>query len=169
MISVPKTALPPTLYKYYPPERVDIIENLQIRFSAPSEFNDTFDTQHQLSPPLEAQSSPAQAMIAKAKSRLAQARFRNELGVFCLTAHAGNHLMWVNYAEVTPGLSSDFERICRSSRSMAGLCVKWFIKAARLSLTPPTKRARAFTNRETGNTSKSGGACAASAMKKGGS
>src|ERR1035438_115641 len=91
MIGVPKTALPPTLYKYYPPERVDVIGTLEIRFSAPSEFNDTFDTQHQLSTTLEAQSTPKQALIAKARSRIAQARFRDELGVFCLTAQPDNH------------------------------------------------------------------------------
>jgi len=108
MISVPKTALPPTLYKYYPPERVDIIENLLIRFSAPSEFNDTFDTQQQLSTTLEVHPTPAQAVIAKAKSRLAQARFRDELGVFCLTAQPDNHLMWVNYARSHTGFVVGF-------------------------------------------------------------
>ena len=108
MISVPRTTLPPTLYKYYPPERVDIIENLHIRFSAPSEFNDTFDTRHQLSPTFEMQSPPAQAMIAKAKSKIAQARFRDELGVFCLTAHPDNHVMWVNYAQGHTGFVLGF-------------------------------------------------------------
>ena len=39
-----KAVLPPILYKYCPPERIDIITSFRIRFSPPSEFNDTFDT-----------------------------------------------------------------------------------------------------------------------------
>jgi hypothetical protein len=108
MVNVPKTAIPPTLYKYYPPERVDIIESLQIRFSAPGEFNDTFDTRHQLSTISEANSSSAQAVVAKAKSQLDQARFRNSLGVLCLTASPDNHLMWVNYARNHTGFVVGF-------------------------------------------------------------
>src|SRR5258708_6058609 len=34
------------LYKYLPPERIDILESMELRFSRPSEFNDTFDSQY---------------------------------------------------------------------------------------------------------------------------
>ncbi len=37
---------PRTLYKYCPPERIDILSDLQVRFSPPCEFNDTFDSYH---------------------------------------------------------------------------------------------------------------------------
>jgi len=35
---------PAILYKYFPPERIDVLENLSLRFTRPTEFNDTFDT-----------------------------------------------------------------------------------------------------------------------------
>lgn len=35
---------PATLSKYFPPERIDALENLSLRFTKPTEFNDTFDT-----------------------------------------------------------------------------------------------------------------------------
>ena len=65
-------------------------------------------TQHQLSANLEAQSTPKQAVIAKARSRIAQNRFRDELGVFCLTARPDNQLMWVNYARSHTGFVLGF-------------------------------------------------------------
>ena len=37
---------PSVLYKYCPPARIDIFENFAVRFSPPSEFNDTFDTEY---------------------------------------------------------------------------------------------------------------------------
>jgi hypothetical protein len=38
--------VPQTLYKYLPPDRIDVLETLRFRFSAPTEFNDTFDTRY---------------------------------------------------------------------------------------------------------------------------
>jgi hypothetical protein len=35
---------PAVLYKYYPPERLDFFETMQVRFSSPSQMNDTFDS-----------------------------------------------------------------------------------------------------------------------------
>jgi hypothetical protein len=35
---------PAILYKYLPPERIDVLENQELRFSPPSKFNDTFDS-----------------------------------------------------------------------------------------------------------------------------
>jgi len=40
MIAVPHKVRPSTFYKYCPPERIDILENLEVRFSSPSDFND---------------------------------------------------------------------------------------------------------------------------------
>ena len=40
---VPEPPLPPTLYKYCPPERVDILANGQIAFSHRLALNDIFE------------------------------------------------------------------------------------------------------------------------------
>lgn len=47
-VEIPKSAVPATLYKYLPPERIDVLENLEIRFSSPAEFNDTFDSHYRV-------------------------------------------------------------------------------------------------------------------------
>jgi hypothetical protein len=38
--------VPEMLCKYLPPERIDILENMRLRFSRPSDFNDTFDSHY---------------------------------------------------------------------------------------------------------------------------
>ena len=83
---------PTILYKYFPPERIDVFESLQLRFSRPTEFNDTFDS-HYLVPTK--QGLPAIANRLKLRSRL---------GILCLTEDPDNHLMWVNYAAKHTGL-----------------------------------------------------------------
>jgi hypothetical protein len=35
---------PATLYRYFPPEHIAVLENLSLRFTTPTEFNDTFNT-----------------------------------------------------------------------------------------------------------------------------
>ena len=100
MITIPKTPPPPILYKYCPPERVDILESLHVRFSPPTEFNDAFDTYH---------------LIAKTegipglKLRLGRALLRSRLGVLCLTERPDNHNMWVNYARNHTGFVIGFD------------------------------------------------------------
>jgi hypothetical protein len=94
---IPKVPVPKTLYKYCPPERIDILERLQVRFSPPSEFNDTFDS-YQLIPALS-------GMEAK-RERL---RLRRCLGILCLTARSDSHLMWANYAKNHTGFVIGFD------------------------------------------------------------
>jgi hypothetical protein len=89
IIEASKASLQPILYKYRPPERLDIISKLQIRFSPPSDFNDTFDA---LSAPSASEiGTNAEQRCAK----LRRARWRSQLGILCLTEEADNHLMWV--------------------------------------------------------------------------
>lgn len=83
---VPESPVPTILYKYLPPERIDILEGMELRFGRPSEFNDTFDA-HYLVPKREGPRGIA-----------ARFRLRNQLGVLCLTERPDNHLMWVHYA-----------------------------------------------------------------------
>jgi hypothetical protein len=87
--------LPATLYKYLPPERIDILENMQVRFSRPSEFNDAFDS-HYLVP-----KSQKEGFVARM-------RLKSALGVFCLTEKPDDQLMWVHYAKNHTGLVIGF-------------------------------------------------------------
>ena len=89
--------IPEVLYKYLPPERIDILESMELRFSRPSEFNDTFDTQY-----LVPKSEGSKAIAARF-------RLRNQLGVFCLTEQPDNHLMWVHYAKNHTGFVLGFD------------------------------------------------------------
>jgi hypothetical protein len=102
MIEVSKAAMQPILYKYCPPDRIDIITNLRIRFSRPSDFNDIYDTRG-IPPASEMEMGPEPT-----RARLTRARRRNQLGILCLTEEADNHLMWVNYAENHTGFVIGF-------------------------------------------------------------
>ena len=88
---------PRILYKYFPPERIDALESMELRFSRPSEFNDTFDTQY---------------LVPREQSRkrsLERVRLRAKLGILCLTLQSNNHLMWVNYARNHTGFVLGFD------------------------------------------------------------
>ena len=88
-----KTPVPPILYRYYGPHRIDVIEGLSIRFSQPTRFNDTFDTEFR-------------AVSPDPKARF---RLRTKLGIFCLTQNPDSHLMWVNYALQHTGFVIGFD------------------------------------------------------------
>lgn len=95
-IEVPERPVSEVLYKYLPPERIDILENMQLRFSRPSEFNDTFDTQY---------------LVPRAQGSKGIAdrfKLRNQLGILCLTERSDNHLMWVHYARNHTGFILGF-------------------------------------------------------------
>jgi hypothetical protein len=89
--------LPATLYKYLPPERVDVLEDMELWFNRPSGFNDTFDTAY---------------LVPRNQGLRAQAarhRLRSQLGVLCLTEQPNNHLMWVHYAQNHSGFVLGFD------------------------------------------------------------
>jgi len=89
--------IPPTLYKYCAPDRIDILENLAIRFSQPSQFNDHFDS-HFLVP-----------RDQGSKAKAARSRLKSRLGIFCMTERPNDHLMWVNYARNHTGFVIGFD------------------------------------------------------------
>jgi hypothetical protein len=91
------TVAPSILYKYCPPGRIDSLEGLAMRFSRPTEFNDTFDSYYLV---------PKGATPAGTSERF---RLRNEFGILCLTERANNHLMWVNYAADHTGFVMGFD------------------------------------------------------------
>jgi Protein of unknown function (DUF2971) len=97
MITVPKTIPPPILYKYYSPERANVIVGLEAHFSPPSKFNDAFDTYHLL------------PRTSDNKAKIKRGRLRNAMGIFCLTERPDNHMMWVNYAKGHTGFVIGFD------------------------------------------------------------
>jgi hypothetical protein len=96
-LGVPNAQPPDVLYKYLPPERIDILEGVEIRFSRPSDFNDDFDS-HYLVP-------SAQGL----KGTGARFLFKNRIGIFCLTERADDHVMWVHYAANHTGFILGFD------------------------------------------------------------
>jgi hypothetical protein len=88
--------VPDVLYKYLAPERIDIFEEMLVRFSPPTHFNDTFDSDYLV---------PISRSI---KGITARTLLRNKLGVFCLTERPDDHLMWVHYARSHTGFVLGF-------------------------------------------------------------
>ena len=84
--------VPPVLYKYYPPERIDVLGRSILRFSPPTLFNDAFDCVHNIPD----------------KSRYRRLMDRVDLGILCLTEDPDNHLMWVQYAAQHKGFVVGF-------------------------------------------------------------
>lgn len=84
----------PILYKYYPPERLDIFENWSIRFTDPSRFNDAFDTNFDAGDDL--------------RRMLVKILFHRRLGIFCLSEDPNEQLMWVHYAAQHTGFVVGF-------------------------------------------------------------
>jgi hypothetical protein len=89
-----RDALPTILYKYYPAKRIDIFGTWSARFTRPSQFNDTFDSYY------------ATEMKSGSSTRL---KFRNQLGIFCMTEDPDNHLMWVHYSDNHEGFVVGFK------------------------------------------------------------
>jgi Protein of unknown function (DUF2971) len=87
---------PAILYKYFPPERIDVLENRALRFTSPTGFNDTFDT-HFLVPKCHSK----QGVIERF-------RLKTNLGILCLTERPDDHLMWVHYAKNHTGFVLGF-------------------------------------------------------------
>jgi hypothetical protein len=84
----PSGPAPPTLYKYYPPERVDIFENWSIRFSDPRQFNDTFDSDLRLH---------------DKRPKGTRLKDKTTVGIFCMTEDPDSQLMWAHYATQNTG------------------------------------------------------------------
>ncbi len=96
-ITVPEVEPPRLLYKYLPPERVDVVEGMALRFSRPTDFNDTFDSYHRL------------PLSAEPRTKAARIRLRNMIGILCLAESPDNHMMWVNYAKQHSGFVVGFD------------------------------------------------------------
>jgi hypothetical protein len=112
------SAPPSKLYKYYPPERVDIFTNWSLRFSRPADFNDTFDTDY---------------TIHDKRDVRQRLKHKSKVAVFCLTEDPDNHLMWVNYARQHTGFVLGFDTTDSFFADKAGVLGK-----VKYQLAPPS-------------------------------
>ena len=87
---------PPILYKYFPPQRIDVLADLELRFSRPSDFNDRFDSHYV-------------AAADHNRRGVSRYRFKQGIGILCLTERADDHLMWVHYADGHAGFVIGFD------------------------------------------------------------
>lgn len=99
------------LYKYVKPERIDILENLNIVFTPFDELNDPFECQFVLNPipeeELEAQNDENLAEWAQVQVWL-EHRI-GQLGMLCLTHTDQSLPMWAHYADNHQGFVLGFE------------------------------------------------------------
>ncbi|HXJ14896.1 MAG TPA: DUF2971 domain-containing protein [Candidatus Limnocylindrales bacterium] len=128
---------PSTLYKYFAPERIDVLQNGKIRFSQPPVFNDPFESAPaflelvspknlEIASRIEAERSGMPEEMRKAMvNRFSSAPYRNELmktlgplfidtlvrtvGLLSLTEKYDNLLMWAHYAKSHEGFVIGFK------------------------------------------------------------
>jgi hypothetical protein len=62
--------VPPVLYKYYPASRLDVFVSWTARFTAPTQFNDAFDSHYTLD---------SKHTVADGKRMASRNKFRNSL------------------------------------------------------------------------------------------
>ena len=125
-------SVPPTLYKYLRPNRIDVLRNCSVRFSQRTVFEDDHELQPDYKgfgtlgeiwrfilrsgtgldprvPPnvlvqLIAESPRAQALATR--TALRNIKSINEIGIFCLTEAPDSERMWDEYADQRRGLCS---------------------------------------------------------------
>lgn len=110
------------LYKYYPPERVDVLENKTIYFTHPSKYNDPFEGSpyvemafdpEQVSEELPEEYRPLKKRRQLAKDYLtkkfALAYIGRDILVFSVSELADNPIMWAHYAASHEGFAVAFD------------------------------------------------------------
>lgn len=99
------------LYKYVTPERIDIIQNLKIRFTPYNELNDPFECRFVLNPtPDEQEEAEADDYNAEwAQVEVWLSNRIGQLGMLCLSRTPDNLLMWSHYAANHKGLVIGFQ------------------------------------------------------------
>jgi len=105
------------LYKYYPPERVDVLERRMLYFCHPSVFNDPFECE-----PFVESACTREAVIATPNGRgvvrtkyeieFDQAQLdqqKSNILIFSLSEEGENLLMWAHYAAAHSGFAIGFD------------------------------------------------------------
>jgi hypothetical protein len=100
------------LYKYVPPERVDIMRDLRIRFTPPGYFSDPFECRLAFPRPSAEtttvptnSSRPDEDELIRLWRRMASI----EWGILCLTKRPDNLVMWAHYAAANRGFLLEFD------------------------------------------------------------
>jgi hypothetical protein len=102
------------LYKYVPPERIDILESGLVAFSAPAAFNDPFEAKL-IFPPMAPETPKLEGGLAYAHYmrdtilRLTLEHAPNVIGVLSLSEKRDNLLMWAHYAAQHTGFVIGFD------------------------------------------------------------
>jgi hypothetical protein len=114
---------PKYLYKYLPPERIDVLELLKISFSRPSWFNDPFElnslepeemrlTEEAKSHCRERHNERLGIDVNETIERYFQKqhtlRMENAVGILCLSSNPNSLLMWAHYTNSHKGFLIEF-------------------------------------------------------------
>jgi len=89
------------IYKYYSSDRIDVLRNLEVRFTPLAELNDPFDGRFQFG----AREDEQEAAVAdNYRSEAAQVEVYvritlGVLGAFCLSKECASEVMWAHYAK----------------------------------------------------------------------
>lgn len=100
------------LYKYVPPERVDIVRDLRIRFTPPGYLDDPFECRiafPRRSAKYTAGPSNGSGFDEDELIRLVRRMVSFEWGILCLTKRPDNLVMWTHYAAAHRGFLLEFD------------------------------------------------------------
>ena len=100
------------LYKYVPPERIDIVRDLRVRFTPPGYLSDPFECRLAFPRPSAENttapsngSQPDEDELIRLWRRMASI----EWGILCLTERPDNLVMWAHYAAAHRGVVLEFD------------------------------------------------------------
>lgn len=99
------------LYKYVESDRIDIIENLKIRFTPYDKLNDPYECRFVLNP-MESEIEQAKEDENNAEWAMVEVWIHSrigQLGMLCLSRTPRNLLMWSHYAENHKGFVIGFD------------------------------------------------------------
>jgi hypothetical protein len=104
------------LYKYFTPDRVDVLRNAMIRFTPPAALNDPFDcsprylTTGELENAPESEVCPGCAQVYVQTLQLTlSSEDRRSVGLVCLSEKPDSLLMWAHYADCHRGFVIGFD------------------------------------------------------------
>ncbi len=102
----------PRLYKYVPPERIDIVRDLRVRFTPPGYLSDPFECRLAFpSPSVETATASSHRPRADEDEliHLWRRMASMEWGILCLTKRCDNLVMWAHYAAAHRGFLLEFD------------------------------------------------------------